>query len=435
MKRKLGKYLLVLLGICLLLQASTLLLAKESVAAEKATIKFWYMYGGEEGVLIREFIERFNKLNPDIKVEGLEVGWSRIIEKTMVAIAGGTPPDVVTLWGFNTASWGSESFLVPIDEFIKETEIKEEDYFPVAWESINYDNHIWGLPIYISMGVMYYNKDRFEEVGLDPESPPVTIAQLDSYNDKLVSYDEKGDLKTMGFIPWKLANPWVWGYVFGGDYYDYETGKITANDPKIVESLEWVISYNEKFGGNKVSAFQTGFGRDFSFESPFYTGKLGLYQSGEYERSWIPRYAPDLQYGLAFNPYPPGGREKSTAINSNLIAIPAGSKYPKQAFEFIKWLTGSEPAEEYCVYVATIPARKDLAYKPIFFEQPYQELFLEIVSSPNAKLAPIIPVQQMYQAELLSAIEYAVFGKKTAKEALDDVTAKIQKELDKYLSR
>ena len=41
-------------------------------------------------------------------------------------------------------------------------------------ETATVDGEIWTMPYAISNQVLYYNKDMFREVGLDPEKPPTT---------------------------------------------------------------------------------------------------------------------------------------------------------------------------------------------------------------------------------------------------------------------
>ena len=44
----------------------------------------------------------------------------------------------------------------------------------------------WGMPFNISSPVLYYNKAMFEEAGLDPERPPITLDELREYSQQIV---------------------------------------------------------------------------------------------------------------------------------------------------------------------------------------------------------------------------------------------------------
>ena len=56
----------------------------------------------------------------------------------------------------------------------------------------------------------------------------------------------------------------------------------------------------------------------------------------------------------------------SSFAGGDSIAIPAGSKYPEQAFEFIKWATSDEVQLEYYAKVNNLPVRTDLAENEYF---------------------------------------------------------------------
>ena len=40
------------------------------------------------------------------------------------------------------------------------------------------DGTLYGVPMQYNLQYLYYNKDLFEEAGLDPEQPPTTMEEL-----------------------------------------------------------------------------------------------------------------------------------------------------------------------------------------------------------------------------------------------------------------
>ncbi|MHC1691525.1 MAG: ABC transporter substrate-binding protein [Sphaerochaetaceae bacterium] len=67
---------------------------------------------------------------------------------------------------------------------------------PGALLSVTYRNVLIGMPFNCSTIVLYYNKDVFREVGLDPGIPPQTLADLAAYAGKLVTYGPDGETVT-----------------------------------------------------------------------------------------------------------------------------------------------------------------------------------------------------------------------------------------------
>ncbi len=44
----------------------------------------------------------------------------------------------------------------------------------------------WAMPLNISTPALYYNRAMFEQAGLDPDSPPITLEQLRDYSQQIV---------------------------------------------------------------------------------------------------------------------------------------------------------------------------------------------------------------------------------------------------------
>src|SRR5262249_9122866 len=122
---------------------------------------------------------------------------------------------------------------------------------------------------------LYYNRTLFKEVGLDPDKPPRTIAELDEAHRKLIKKTAAGALERLGFLHrepgwWS----WLWAYHFGGRIYDPVTDRSLAGSAENVRAMEWMQSYSRELGVDRVKTFAEGFGNYFTPENPFLTGKL-----------------------------------------------------------------------------------------------------------------------------------------------------------------
>ena len=65
--------------------------------------------------------------------------------------------------------------------------------------SYTYENQLVGMPFSCSAIMLYYNCDMFREVGLDPNTPPTTIAEMADDISKLMVKD--GDTVTRYGLP------------------------------------------------------------------------------------------------------------------------------------------------------------------------------------------------------------------------------------------
>ena len=79
----------VLIGIVVLF--SFLLLT--TLYSQKLTIEFWHAMGGGHGEALKQIVESFNSLNPDIEVKAVYVGnYSALLQKLLASAQGGTLP-------------------------------------------------------------------------------------------------------------------------------------------------------------------------------------------------------------------------------------------------------------------------------------------------------------------------------------------------------
>ena len=72
---------------------------------------------------------------------------------------------------------------IPVDEVLPADYLA--DFYPAILDSFNIDGKPYGLPMYVSPYVLYYNTELFEQAGLDPNSPPATYDEMLEYAEKL----------------------------------------------------------------------------------------------------------------------------------------------------------------------------------------------------------------------------------------------------------
>ncbi|PPA70526.1 ABC transporter substrate-binding protein [Jeotgalibacillus proteolyticus] len=392
----------------------------------KTTVTFWHSLTDSTGDAAEAVIKAFEEQNPDIKINSVYTAnqGEGQNEKLLTAVSGGNPPDVAYFDRFEIGSWAAQGSLEDLSALAEESGINEETYYPFAWEEASYDGNLYGLPISTDSRLVYFNVDHFEEVGLDPENPPRTIAELEDAADKLTIKDGNR-FERIGFIPW-FGQGWLygWGWSFGGEFFDPETNMVTANDPKIVEALQWMTDFGQKYNVEDIAGFTDSQG-DGAMD-PFLTSQLSMKVSGPWEVSAINKFKPDLNYGVF--PIPtPTGEDHTTWSGGWSVVIPKGAKNKDAAWEFMKFFGGeegqkifSEIARDFSVIDSV---NEELGYK----DDPILGEFVEILPVSNNR--PVMTQGSLYWNELASAVENATRGIVTPQEALDNVTEKVNKEL------
>jgi ABC-type glycerol-3-phosphate transport system substrate-binding protein len=397
-------------------------------------IRYWDKWTEFEAEAMRKVVDRFNRSQERIHVDLLSI--SGVDEKLLLATAGGVPPDVVGLWSYNLSSFADEGALLPLDDYIKRAHITRRDYIPAYWDLCHYRGHMYALPTTPGSHALHWNKRLFREAGLDPERPPRTIQELDSYAQRLTKRDRSGRVLQAGFMP---SEPgwwnWSWGYYFGGALWDGKS-RITTDCPENIRAYQWARSYSKKYGVGSLALFRSGFGDFSSPQNAFMSGKVAMEIQGVWMGNYIHNYAPGMKWGAAPFPYPADRPELAqvACVETDTISIPAGAKHPKEAFEFIRFVQSQPAMELLCLgqrkHTPLARVSKEFLAK---HPNPYIEVFFEVAKRPRPFSVPKTPIGMEYINEMGAAFDEIWLGRRSAADALARVRRRMQGKLDRHL--
>lgn len=400
-------------------------------------ISVWHPWGGTQKELFDKIVAEFNKTHKDFQVRSVFTPNDLSNnQKFFTAVAAQKSPDLTFVDGQQAAAWASQGSLEPLDKLLKKDGITSKDYFAPCWNQNYYDGHTWALTYCADPNFAFvWNKKVFREVGLDPERPPQTIEELDKYND-LITKKEGGKIVRMGIVPWAQyggANSvFTWGWIFGGKFYDDKTQKVTANDPRVIKALEWMVSYAKKYDATQVSSFMSGFGA--REQNPLYIGQVAMQCLHIAGIEDIKIYAPNLDYGVSYLPAPSDGEQHSSWVGGWCLAIPKGSKHPKEAWEFMKWCCRDPKGTTAVAKIQGLfPGYRKSPYFDQVRKKPGYAQFLQILEECKHQ-RPVMPAQAFYMNSLNRAVDFAVYGKMTPREALAASEKETQTELDLMLA-
>lgn len=398
-------------------------------AQQQRFLNYWTGWSGFEFDTLQALVDQFNTEHPEIFINMTTVFGQ--YDKVLTAIAGGNPPDVVSaVWLRQLVGIAARGALTPLTEFAARDGIDGTGYFPQLWNNWWWNDELWGLMVTSNSNLLAYSPEYFAEVGIT--EPPSTIEELDEVSMALEEFDSDGNIVRVGILPAYLR--W-WGFVFGGTFYDEATQTVTANDPKIVAALDWMASYWQRLGPEKVAAFQSGFGDYLSTQNSFFVGKETIVQVGEWFIQFQRQFAPDLEMNFMPAPPPEGGRENCTTFDGSVFTIPTGVQDPEASWTFIKWLSEDEHMGAFCYAIQNIPPKVAPASEERFVSDSRFQLALDLLNGPNAFGPDKMPVNDFYGSRLAEAETAVKAGQLTAQEALDRVTQEVQEELDQTLER
>lgn len=402
----------------------------------RTVLRFWSGWSGEEGRAMQRIVDRFNATVG--AEQGLwvdHVGVGSIDQRTLIATAGGDPPDVVALYAYAVPQFADQGALLELDELAAEAGIREADFKPVWWQIGVYNGRLYALPGAAFTVALYYNKAMFAEVGLDPEQPPRTTAELSAASRRLNRWVEvpRGGgrpplrrVERLGFTPapsmlgwWH----WVWPAMFDAPLWDGT--RFHVDTPETRAALEWIMADRAAVGVAEATAFETTAGAIESAQNAFLGGQVAMVFQGPWLANWAQRYTPELEFGVAAFPGVTPGRRFALA-DADVFVVPRGTRHPRAALAFLAYVLRQDVLEELCW-----AHRKLSPYRtpgPEFFARhpnPHARTFDELASSPDVFSYPKMATWPEVQAELLVMLNSVLGGSRTVDEAVRATQAKV----------
>lgn len=162
--------------------------------SEPTEVVFWHSVTGNNEKILNELVDEYNAgLGADngITINAIFQGsYDEFATKLAASLQAGdlaNLPDIVQLSSKGIFDVKDSKHIYPIQNLLdKDPEgIDTETFNASSAAYCTYDNKLLGVPFSTSSIMMYYNKDHFREAGLDPETPPTTIAEVAEAVEKL----------------------------------------------------------------------------------------------------------------------------------------------------------------------------------------------------------------------------------------------------------
>src|SRR5206468_2446126 len=159
-------------------------------AQASVEISFYYpvAVGGPITKIIDGYAADFEKENPGISVKPIYAGtYQETMVKALTAHKSGNPPVTCVLLSTDMFSLIDEDAIVPFEELAKSGTERSwmGKFFPAFMENSRTGGKTWGVPFQRSTIVLYWNKEAFQEAGLDPEKAPANWQEEAAFAQKL----------------------------------------------------------------------------------------------------------------------------------------------------------------------------------------------------------------------------------------------------------
>jgi multiple sugar transport system substrate-binding protein len=286
--------------------------------------------------LAQEMLAEFHAEHPDIQVfytpdpENLE-------EQMLVALQNGTAADVLQGCCAFFPIWAQEGYMLDLRPY---AEADLDQATLDEWDGAQYrpfftrEGLQFGLPKYHGALALYFNKDLFDEYGVDY---PNADWDHDDYLEamKALTRDRDNDGETdlwgsMLDVSWDRIQMHVNGW--GGHFVDPDDPtRCLMGEQAAMDAMEWIRA---RMWDDKVMATFLDV-QNMETRQAFIAQHIAMVEDGSWALKDILSNAP-FRVGIA--PFPAGPARRVTLATTDGFGIYAGTKHPDAAWELLKFL-------------------------------------------------------------------------------------------------
>lgn len=326
--------------------------------------------------------ETFEAANPDIDVIIEQFPGSSLKDfeiKLRLRFSSRQAPDLFHVNEHVAAELADLGLLAPAPPSIVEM-IEANSLNAMVQRGGLFDSTYYGIVSDAVWTVLYYNKDHFREVGLDPEHPPQTWDALIDYADQLTIRRPDStpmrtglSLRKSGFKA-GTAEKWLtFLFAAGGQAFTDDGAYAAFNSEAGRAALELykTVLFDRNIDSIALEGDQQGFGQQ----------TVSMFIREAHVIRWLQQNYPDLDFGVAHIPK----RDTSISAGGNyLFSVSADSPNPDAAWRFAEFVRGDAGYTRYAAVGGIVPATQSVAAQPRYANDPYLQVFLEQnVQSPG----------------------------------------------------
>ena len=330
-------------------------------------MEMWERSGGN-GPMVELLVCGWNEANPDRPINLSFIPHTEMVDKIARGIATGDVPDLMGMDLIYAPQFENADQLVDITDKISswpELETASPGHMTVA----TFNDRLYGVPLYADVSALFYNKDLFEQAGLDPNKPPTSLAEMTEYANKITAL---GDGVTGYYLPGNCAgcNIFTVGPLMWASDATIEAG-VCGDEPLVGDGVKQVLQFGRDMvkAGNVPASAQTENGETFHLQ--FGSGKLGMMGTGNFNITLAREQMKDhpFEFGISLLPGQTPGSSASF-IGGDLVVIPNGSQRVDDAVAFMQYLLSDETQVEVYAKALNLTTRSDMADNKYFEAEP-----------------------------------------------------------------
>ena len=337
----------------------------------RTPIVWWHAMTGANNDEVNRIARDFNASQATVELQPIYKGtYPDTLNAAVAAWRAGQAPNLVQVFEVGTGTMLAAGPAVKqVWQLSQDTGIAIDPakYIPAVrgYYSLA-DGRMASMPFNSSTGLMWYNKDAFEQAGLDPEKPPATWGEFETAARALRDKWAKPGTAKGGQELYASTSSWLtWiqletfaaihnlPYATEADGFNGLNAELRLTQPALVRQVQRLLDLS------KEGAFRYT-GRDAAPDPVFYSGQAAIGFGSSAGRADIVRNA-KFKWAPALVPYDP---EVSKSPNNTIIGgaslwvMTSPKRTPeeyKAVAQFFEWIGQPQQAAEYHEHTGYVP--------------------------------------------------------------------------------
>ncbi len=406
---------------------ATLLVAAN--ASSQIVLNMNTLFHSGDAQAMERIVEKFNEEHTDVQIELTQGQWADYYAQLYNAVVANDAPQIGIVHTTNLPQMAVA--LTPLEDspagnLLEIAGITPDKYISALWEAGDYDGHRYLVPLDTHMFGLWYNRDIFEEAGLDPDDPPTNREEFEAAANAIrdntdayaVHLAEDG-------LARKLARAWYylyWGQ--GEELFNEDITQATFNNEAGLAACDYLTSVVDN--GWNIAAGD-GF-RQFT------AGDLGMLVAG----NWFYWTATEAGINFGFAKMPVFFDTAKTWGNSHNLVIP---KQPEgtpdevyvAAANAIRWI--NENSDIWGIYGGHIPAYNEARESEALLESDTWQASLSTFAEMAEEGMLHYPITHESAAELEGVFNVYIEQAYNGTLSCEDALARAESEINSILGR
>ncbi len=409
--------------------------APPAASAAPVEISWWVVWGeGVWGDACDKVAQLHMDSHPDVTVNVLK--GASTVEKLLTAVAGGVPPDCMS--SSLSPDLALRDAVVQVDDMIDASGLDRGNFFDALWQRGSWKGKTYGIPSIEAAFILAlsWNKNLFEESGLDPETGPTTWEELRTLSDAVTTTDDAGNISAIGFRPLDGIGSELscWDAITGSQLMDPDNDKLSFTHEAFVAAVNWFKGFYEAYGPENMAAFSSNYGGwTGSAQAAFTRGVQGMIINGYWQPGELAKLAdPELKFGYTW--CPTYDQQKVQLIGGHQNVIPKGATHPQDSFDFMVTATTDEACQSTLDTAGGFLASKSFLAKVDKSKYPGLDWFIESgVTADRVAAEPNFPGWSVVWNAWNAMFEEIGFGRRGVEEGLAELEQTAQAAYDEAL--